>query len=141
MKKLMFLTMVFGFFMVLSGSASAQQGVVIGATGSQKLKPKVGEKVTFAVHTPASARPEVGIKSGQKVCLVSIFNGGQQSDVLMNMDCTAKKGVRNIYKIVTVENPKNLDIILSDKVTLDVAKLTISFTRQNKETVKITFKQ
>ena len=138
MKKLMFLTMVFGLMVVFSGNASAQQGVVIGATGSQKLKPTVGEKVAFAVHTPRSDRPEVGIKSGQKVCLVSIFNGGQQSDVLMNMDCTAKNGVRNIAKIVTVENPKNLDIILSDKATLDQAAKTISFAR-GKETIKITF--
>lgn len=134
----MFLTIMLGLMFVFSGSASAQKGVVIGATGSQKLKPKVGEKLTAAVHTPASDRPEVGIKSGQKVCLISVFNGGQQADVLINMECAAMKGNKNTYKISGVENPKNLDIILNDKATLDQANKTITFTR-GKEAIKIAF--
>lgn len=124
--------------MVFSGSVSAQKGVVINVNGSGGLKPKVGEKVLAQVHTPASDNSEYGIKSGKKICMLVIFNGGQRASVLVNLDCSALKG-QNTFKVAKVENPKNLNLIKDDKVMLDQATKTLTITRHNKEIMKVSF--
>jgi hypothetical protein len=50
MKKLMFLTMMFGLMIAFTGSVSAQEGKVMAATGSMKIIPKVGYLIRFGVH-------------------------------------------------------------------------------------------
>lgn len=141
MKKLVFLTMMFGFMVVFSGSASAQlKAVVVNVNGSGGLKPKVGERVVAASHDPQSDAPEIGVKKGQRVCMVGIFNGGQQASVLFNLDCSKAGKWRDDFKIAKVENPKNLDIIKGDKVNIDGNKFTLTFMRGNTQTIKITYK-
>lgn len=127
--------------MVFSGSASAQlKGVVVNVNGSGGLKPKVGERIVAASHVPQSDSPEIGIKKGQKVCLIGIFNGGQQASVLVSLDCTKAMKWRDDFKISKVENAKNVDIIKGDKVAIDGKNLTLTFTRGNNQTIKLTWK-
>jgi len=144
MKKVMFLTMLFGLMIVFTGSVSAQKGKVIGATGSQKLTPKVGNLVTFNIHQPASDNPSQGIKGGRKYALISIFatpeGKGQQIDLVIDINVMQdmKPGVKTKTKISKLENPIP-DIILGDKVSLDEKKLTLTFSRGNKVFGAITF--
>ena len=93
MKKLMFLTMMFGLMIVLTGSVSAQnkgKGLVYGfsdanggGNGRDSYAPKFGDAVRIAEHTPRNTDAEVGFVSGQKMDIVMFIQGKRISGVRM----------------------------------------------------------
>lgn len=143
--------MMFGLMIAFSGSVSAQsvfEGKVIGATGSQKLKPQAGYLVTLNCHQATSDNAAKGIKSGRKYYLISIFAGptnkGQQIDITLDItaDQSQKPGVTSRATIIKLENPIP-EIILGDKVILAGVGSptgTLTFSRGNKVFGKITIK-
>lgn len=145
MKKLMFLTMMFGLMVAFSNSVFAQEGKVIGATGSKKLLPKVGSLVTFNVHQAASNEPAKGIQSGRKYFLLSIFAGadnkGQQLDIVIDMNPNQglKPGVKTKGQIGNV-GASLPEIMIGDKVSLkdNRGSATLTFSRNNKALGTIT---
>ena len=112
MKKIMFFTMLLGLMFVFSSTASAQ-GVVFKINGSGKMRPLVGEKITFTVHTLNADVPELGLKKGVNVCLIGVFSGGQQATIYLKIDCSKTKIGNNIAKITKVDNPVPEMICLS----------------------------
>ncbi len=126
MKNLLSAMGLFGLMVVFSGSAFAQKGVVVNVNGSGGLKPTMGRNIAFQVHKPASDAPEIGVKSGTKVCLLTIRKGGQQATVLMNMNCADNAILQRPKPMTKVENPKNVDVIKGDKVDVDQGAKTIS---------------
>lgn len=140
MKKLVFLTMMFGLIMVLSGSVSAQvTGKVNNIDGSGKLKPVVGDNAIALLVKPTLDSPAFGVKKGQSYCALVIKRGqGQAVSAFLNMDCSKRTALRNDVKIVKVENPSNADIIIGDNVKIDEAAKTITFSR-GKISIKLTY--
>lgn len=141
MKNMLSAMALFGVMVASSGSAFAQKGIVVDVDGSGGLKPTVGQNIAFQVHTPQSDAPEIGVKKGTNVCLLTVRNGGQQATVLMNMNCAGKPNLQRPNRMTKVENPKNVDVIKGDKVDVDLGAKTISVSRGNNPAtlVKITF--
>lgn len=129
MKKIMFFSMLLGLMFVFSSTASAQ-GVVFKINGSGKMRPLVGEKITFTVHTLNADVPELGLKKGVNVCLIGVFSGGQQATIYLKIDCSKTKIGNNIAKITKVDNPVP-EMIKGDIVTLDLPKSAFTISRGN----------
>ena len=85
--------------------------------------------VAFQVHKPTSDAPEIGVKAGTNVCLLTIRDGGQQATVLMNRDCAGSPLLQRARSMTKVENPKNVDVIKGDNVDVDLGAKTISVSR------------
>ena len=75
MKKLMFLTMMFGLLMIFSGSASAQQTYEF-AIGSGSTTPAAGMQFVSALHTRTNS--EKNAPAGTKYLVVKIMKDGKQ---------------------------------------------------------------
>ncbi len=149
MKKLMFLTMMLGLMMAISGNVSAQMpGKVVGATGSQKVTPKVGSLIKLTLHEARSDNPAQGIKSGRQYALINLFAGAddksQYIDIVLEARTPAGEKSGNKYKakIIKVENPVS-ELLINDRVDFDFNGKTgtLKFSRGSKVFGKITFQK
>lgn len=110
MKKLMFLTMMFGLMMVFSGSVSAQQAIAeIGISiGDGAGTPAAGQQVIFDVHTRRNSEPNA--PSGTKYLAFKFMKDGKQlTGGLMQLTPAQAKAIEGTkadkFTITKVENP------------------------------------
>lgn len=144
-KKLMFLTMIFGLMVVFSGSASAQDIIlkagVNNVDGSGKFKPLVGDRLNLGMTKQTTPNPDFGLKPGDRACSMRIAHGkGQSAYAFVYLDCSKAPNFSSTSNVSKVENPKNDDIFIGDKLDLNVTKKMITVTRGGRQTMKLYYK-
>ena len=137
MKKLMFLTMIFGLMVVFSGSASAQHKARLNnVDGNGKFKPSVGNKMGIGSRKQTDPTPGFNLKPGDIACTLGINQTkGQSANAFFLIDCRKEPIIAATFKLTKVENPQNQDIIIGDDLEVNIAKNTITVSRGGKQTM------
>lgn len=132
MKKLLFLTLAAGLMMAFNAGVSAQRGFidsVVTKSSSGKLTPVAGEDISLIVAYADRDVPDVGIKKGNKMCVMNVRRGSEFASVYSGAECGSMKFTKPLHKITYVHNPDNAALQKNDRAVIDPATRSISFSR------------
>ena len=132
MKKLLFLTLAAGLMMAFNAGVSAQRGYVnsvVTKSSTGKLTPVAGDEISLIVAYAGQDVPDVGIKKGNKICVMNVRRGTEFAAVFSGAECGTMKFTKPVHKITYVHNPDNAALQKNDKAVIDPATRSISFSR------------
>lgn len=132
MKKLLFLAFAAGLMMAFSAGVSAQRGYVnsvVTKSSTGKLTPVAGDEISLINAYAAQDVPDVGIKKGNKICVMNVRRGTEFAAVFSGAECGTMKFTKPVHKITYVHNPENAALQKNDKAVIDPATGSISFSR------------
>jgi hypothetical protein len=132
MKKLLFLPLVVGMLLALNVGVSAQRGYinsVVTKSSSGKLTPVAGDEISLIVAYADRDVPDVGIKKGNKICVMNVRRGTEFASVFSGAECGTMKFTKPVHKITYVHNPDNAALQKNDKAVIDPGTRSISFSR------------
>lgn len=110
MKKLMFLTMIFGLMMIFSGSVSAQKTILFAVNGGSGT-PAVNQQLKLGIH--ARLNNEKDAPAGSKYFLFTFLANG--------------KGYASAQSLIPEADQKNFNVSMKETVTLKKVENPIAF--------------